>query len=76
MPRHMRATAFVENEAGEVLLVKHCRAARGARVGEAQGAVDSRGCKGTGHTSGHGEEVHGGRESTLVPRSCPVGSIC
>ena len=29
MPRYMRATAFVENEAGEVLLVKHCRAARG-----------------------------------------------
>ena len=41
-----------------------------------RGAVDSRGCTGTGHTSGHGEEVHGGRESTLVPRSCPVGSIC
>ena len=44
--------------------------------GQAQGPVDSRRRPGSGHPPGHGEEVHGGRESTLVPRSCPVGAIC
>ena len=48
----------------------------GCAEGEAQGAVDSSCRQGSRHPPGHGEEIHGGRESTLVPRSCPIGAIC